>query len=143
MRPYRLFLYLALVCISFSGLSPAQRQDPKQTYEQIKSQPSTIHWCLAEAGDDPGQIISDSCAKYSECLGAVGLKDDVDRPPFSGLSDVQVSWVKRCHQVLYNAARPNPQIKGSRATQDWLEHSVYPRTEARSFPVPSSMPSPR
>jgi hypothetical protein len=143
MRPYRLFLSLALVFISFSGLTSAQPQDPKQTYAQIKSQPSTIHWCVPEAGDDPAQIISDGCAVYGECLGAVGLKDDVDRPPYSGLSDVQISWIKKCHQALYNAARSNPQIKGSRATQDWLEHSVYPGTGARSFPVPSSLPPPK
>jgi hypothetical protein len=143
MRPYRLFLQLALGCVGFSGVRSAQPQAPKQTYAQIKSQPSAVHWCVAEAGDDPAHIISKSCEVYSECLGAVDLNESIDRPPFSGLPDDQIKWVRKCHQDLYNAAHSNPQVKGSRATQDWLEHGVYPGTEAKSFPIPSSLPSPK
>jgi len=134
MRPYRLLILLALTCISVAGSKAAQ---------QAKPQPSTLHWCSPQIGDDAAHIIGNSCAKYSECLGAVGLEDDVDRPPFTGLSDVQVAWVKKCHQNLYNAARANSQIKGSAATQDWLERSVYPGTAARPLPASGSLPPPR
>jgi hypothetical protein len=122
--------------------TPAQTRYPARIYAQLKSQPPP-HWCQPQTGDDPAHIISNSCAAYSECLGAVGLQDDVDRPPFSGLSDTQVSWVRKCHQNLYNAARTNPQIKGSTATQEWLQHSVYPGTAARPSAVPPPPPSPR
>lgn len=143
MRPYRLLIFLAFAFTSFPSPKAAQPQDPKQIYAQIKKQPSTIHWCLPEAGDDPSGVISSQCESYSECLGALGLHEDVDRPPFSGLSDVQVAWVKRCHQGLYNAARSNPQIKGASATQDWLAHSVYPGTEAKPLPASDSVLPPR
>jgi hypothetical protein len=139
MRPYCLLIFLAFVSIGLHRLSAAQPQDPKQIYAQVK-QPSTIHWCLPAAGDDPSGTIGNQCARYSECLGALGLQDDVDRPPFSGLSDTQVGWVRRCHQGLYDAARSNPQIKGAAATQDWLEHHVYPGTEAKPSAAP---PAPR
>jgi hypothetical protein len=135
MRPYRRLLFLALASIGLCGA--ACPQNANQIYAQIKPQPSLAHWCQPQTGDDPAHIISNSCATYSECLGALGLQDDADRPPFSGLSDVQVSWVRKCHQNLFNAARTNPQIKGSGATQDWLEHSVYPGTAVKSPPVPT------
>jgi hypothetical protein len=140
MRPYRRLIFLAFVSVALHGLHAAQPQNPQQIYAQIKSQPSTIHWCLSQAGDDPAHIIGNQCELYSECLGALGLQDDVDRPPFTGLSDVQVNWVRRCHQVLDNAAHANPQIKGATATQDWLEHHVYPGTEAKPSAAP---PAPR
>ena len=139
MRPYCLLIFLAFVSIGLHRLSAAQPQDPKQIYAQVK-QPSTIHWCLPQAGDDPSGTIGNQCARYSECLGALGLQDDVDRPPFTGLSDTQVGWVRRCHQGLFDAARANPQIKGAAATQDWLEHRVYPGTEAKPTAAP---PPPR
>ncbi|MGA1981970.1 MAG: hypothetical protein ABSG84_05825 [Acidobacteriaceae bacterium] len=139
MRIYRLLLFFAFVSIGLHRLGAAQTQDPKQIYAQIK-QPSTIHWCLPVAGDDPSGTIGNQCARYSECLGALGLQDDVDRPPFSGLSDTQVGWVRRCHQGLYDAAHSNPQIKGAAATQDWLLHHVYPGTEAKPTAAP---PPPR
>ena len=138
MRPYRLLIFLAFASIGFLGPNAAQPQDPKQIYAQIKKQPSTIHWCLPGAGDDPSGTIGNRCELYSECLGALGLQDDVDRPPFSGLSDTQVGWVRKCHQGLYDAARSNPQIKGASATQEWLEHNAYPGTEAN----PSAPPPP-
>jgi hypothetical protein len=137
MRIYCLLFFLAFSFLGLSGPKAAQPQDPKQIYAQIK-QASTIHWCLPQAGDDPSGTIGNQCEVYSECLGALGLQDDVDRPPFTGLSDVQVNWVRRCHQVLHNAAHANPQIKGATATQDWLEHHVYPGTEAK----PSAAPPP-
>ena len=140
MRIYRLLIFLAFVAIGLHGSKGAQPQDPKQIYAQINKQPSTIHWCLPQAGDDPAGILGSQCEVYSECLGALGLQDDVDRPPFTGLSDVQVNWVRRCHQVLDNAAHANPQIKGATATQDWLEHHVYPGTEAKPSAAP---PAPR
>jgi hypothetical protein len=136
-RTYRLLIILAFVSIGLSGPKADQPQDPKQIYAQIK-QPSTIHWCVRAAGDDPSGIIGNQCEVYSECLGALGLHDDVDRPPFTGLSDVQVNWVRRCHQVLDDAVRAHPQIKGAAATQDWLEHHVYPGTEAKPSAAPAA-----
>jgi hypothetical protein len=141
MRPYRRLLFLALASTSLCGPISAHPQYPRQIHAQIKPQPSPTHWCQPQTADDPAHIISNSCAMYSECLGALGLQDDVDRPPFSGLSDTQVAWVRKCHQNLYNAARSSPQIKDSSATQDWLEHSVYPATAARPAPTPTSSPS--
>jgi hypothetical protein len=145
MRPYRLILVLNAVAIFVASTAvaqarPAQPQDPRQIYAQIK-QPSPIHWCLPEAGNDPAGTIGNQCAVYSECLGALDLHDDVDRPPFTGLSDMQVNWVRRCHQVLWNVVRANPQIKGAAATQDWLEHHVYPGTEAKPSAAPGPVPS--
>src|ERR1039458_6726144 len=141
MRPYRLLIFLAFASIGFLGPNAAQPQDPKQIYAQIKKQPSTIHWCLPEAGDDPSGTIGNRCELYSECLGALGLQDDVDRPPFSGLSDTQVGWVRKCHQGLYDAARSNPQIKGASATQEWLRNKGYHCTQAKQRPPPPTPPN--
>lgn len=142
MRAYRSLIVLAVASIALLGETMARPQDPKQIYAQIKKQPSTIHWCLAEAGDDPAGIIGNQCGLYSECLGAFGLQKDVDRPPFTGLSGAQVNWVRRCHEVLYNAARSNPQIKGAAATENWLEHHVYPGTEVKPTAAADASPPP-
>ena len=139
MRPCRPLLILAFATAGLYNLKAAQPQDPKQIYAQIKP-PSTIHWCVREAGDDPSGTIGNQCELYSECLGALGLQDDVDRPPFTGLSGVQVGWVRRCHQVLDDAVHAHPQIKGATATQDWLKRHVYPGTEAKPSATP---PAPR
>ena len=139
MRPYCLLAFFAVAFLGLCTPKAARSQDPKQIYAQIK-QPSTIRWCLPQAGDDPSGTIGSQCARYNECLGAVGLQDDVDRPPFSDLSDVQVGWVRRCHEVLADAARTHPQVKGAAATLDWLEHHVYPATEAKPSTA-SSAPS--
>jgi hypothetical protein len=136
-----MILVLAILSTAVAQTRTAQPQDPKEIYAQIRAQPSAIHWCLAAAGNDPGGTIGNQCAVYSECLGALDLHDDVDRAPFTGLSDVQVNWVRRCHQVLWNAAHASPQIKGAAATQDWLEHHVYPGTEAKASAA-STAPSP-
>lgn len=127
------FAVIALVSARLYAAPPqsAQQPTPQQIYAQIR-QASPIHWCLTQAGNDPGNVIGSACAVYSECLGALNLQDDVDRPPFAGLSEVQVNWVRRCHQVLDSAARSNAQIKGAAATEDWLEHKVYPGTEAKA-----------
>jgi hypothetical protein len=134
---HRPLFFLTLAFIGLAVPGGAHPQHPNQIYAQIKPQPSPPHWCQPQIADDPAHTTSNSCAAYSECLGAIGLHDDVDRPPFSGLSDTQVAWVRKCHQNLYNAAHSNPQITGSNATQDWLEHNVYPGTAAK----PSSPPA--
>jgi hypothetical protein len=102
-----------------------------------------MRWCLAGAGDDPAGIISGVCRVYSECLNTAGLSEAVDQEPFPSLSETQVAAVKKCHQAVYNGARVNPQIKGSKATQEWLLHHVFPKTEANVFDVPSFLNDPR
>ena len=143
MRLRRPGIIAVLLSANLHGPCTAQHHDNAKVYAQIKKQPSTIRWCTPEAEDDPAHIIGNSCEAYSECLGAVGLDESIDNPPFAGLTDDQIQWVGRCHQTLYNAAHSNPQIKGSRVTQDWLEHNGYPGTEAKPVPVPNSLPSPR
>jgi len=119
-----------------------QQQSAKSTYNAISDRPSKLRWCLPEAGDDPAGIIGGRCRVYSECLGSAGLDKAVDQLPYPTLSDDQIAAVKRCHQALYNGARVNPQIKGSKATQEWLVHGVYPGTEAKVLAVPNSMNNP-
>jgi len=140
MRACCVLLMVVIAASADSHAAPTQpAQTPQQIYAQIR-QPSSIHWCLAQAGNDPAGVIGSACAVYSECLGALNLQDDVDRAPFTGLSDVQVNWVRRCHQVLDTAARENAQVKGAAATEDWLEHHVYPGTEAKPNSTPKSSP---
>jgi len=108
-------------------------------YGSILETASKIYWCSTGAGDDPAGIIGNRCEVYSDCLETAGLTEMVDKIPFPPLSEEQRSSVRRCHQALYNAARTNPQIKGARATQIWLERDVFPGTEAKSFSVPKTM----
>jgi hypothetical protein len=128
-----------MACSSLS----ARAQTSADIYNSIKVQPSTIRWCLAQAGDDPAHIIEGRCKVYRECLSNLSLDESADRNVPPSLTPEQVGGVRKCHQALFNAARTNPQVKGSAATQDWLQHSVYPGTEAKSFPVPSNLGDPR
>lgn len=140
------WVYVARLLFAFMviSLSPLLRaQSAKEVYSRISENPSKLHWCAPEAGDDPAGIIGGGCKIYSECLASAGLTEAADQKPFPSLSDEQRVNLKRCHQALYNAARSNPQIKGSWATQDWLEHGVLPGTGAKTFSVPDSFPSPR
>jgi hypothetical protein len=121
----------------------AQAQNSKAIYMSITDTPSVIRWCLPEAGDDPAKVISTRCSVYRECLANLGLDEKVDRRPYPSLSAAQVEALKKCHQALYNAARSNPQIQGSKATQKWLEDHVLPGSEAKIFPVPASFPEAR
>ncbi|KAA6457263.1 hypothetical protein DYQ86_23330 [Acidobacteria bacterium AB60] len=142
MRRHRLFVAI-LVIAAFSFLNlVARAQSSTDIYKSIKDDPSKIRWCLSEAGDDPAGIIGRRCQVYSECLDSLGLNDSVDKRPYPTLSAEQVESVRKCHQALYNAARTNPQLKGSKATQDWLEHNVSSGTEAKAFPVPSNLGRP-
>jgi hypothetical protein len=117
-------------------------QSAKETYSGIGENPSRLHWCLPGAGDDPAVIIGRVCKVYSGCRESAGLNEAADQMPFPSLTDEQRLNLKKCHQALYNAARVNPQIKGSNATQDWTEHGVLQGTEAKSFSVPGSFPLP-
>jgi len=126
-------LGLYLILAGFS--SPPQSQSASVAYARIMDSPSKAHWCLPEAGDDPSAIISGRCKVYRECLDRAGLTEEV--------SSDALPKLKACHQSLYNAARTNPQIKGSLATQTWLTHDVQPGTEAKTFPVPALFPAPR
>jgi hypothetical protein len=142
MRRHCLFsAFLAIAAFSFLNLV-VKAQSSADIYKSIRDDPSKTRWCLPGAGDDPAGIIGRRCQVYSECLDSLGLNESVDRRPYPALSAEQVEGVRKCHQALYNAARTNPQIKGSKATQDWLEHSVYSGTEAKSFPVPSNLGRP-
>jgi hypothetical protein len=135
-----LVVALVLLCLfphQFIG------QSPKDIYGSIHENPSKIHWCSAGAGDDPAGIIGNRCQVYSDCLETAGLTEAVDQIPFPPLSEEQRVSLRKCHQALYNAARTNPQIKGAKATQIWLERDVYPGTESKSFPVPKTMQTPR
>ena len=134
-------------CIILSALSVAQGPDElgqsaKDTYNAISDAHSKIRWCLPAAGDDPAGIIAGRCRVYSECLESAGLDGTVDQQPYPSLSENQIAEVKKCHQALYNGARVNPQIKGSKATQEWLLHGVYPGTKVKVLAVPSSMNDP-
>ena len=135
-------LLTAIVIVAWCSPS-ARAQTSVDIYNSIKSRPSTIRWCLPEAGDDPAHIITGRCKVYRDCLSDLSLDERVDRTPFPSLAAEQIDSVRRCHQALFNAARSNPQLKGSNATQQWLQHSVYPGTEAKSFPGPSSFVDPR
>jgi hypothetical protein len=103
--------------------------------------PSTQHWCTEQAGDDPAKIISGRCAIYIACLKDAGLNAIPDRSTV--IPEASIASIKKCNQGLYNAARPNPQIKGSNATQIWLTKGVPPGTEAKSFTLPDGFPSPK
>ena len=137
---YAARLLFAFIVISLSPLVRAQ--SAKEIYSRISENPSKIHWCLPEAGDDPAGMIGDRCKVYSDCRESAGLTEAADQKPFPPLSDEQRLNLRKCHQALYNAARVNPQIKGSTATQDWLERGVLPGTEAKAFSVPGSFSSP-
>jgi hypothetical protein len=137
-------LYLGLIASLGAWYSPSARaQTSTDIYNNIVARPSSTHWCLPEAGDDPAHIIEGRCKVYRECLSNLKLDESVDRTPFPTLSVDQIDNVRRCHQALFNGARTNPQIKGSGATQHWLQNSVYPGTEAKSFPVPEAFVDPR
>jgi len=133
------FTFLAAVVFL---LASARAQTSADVYNGIKVRRSTIRWCLPQAGDDPAHIIGGSCKVYRDCLSGLSLDETVDRKPVP-LASEQVDSVRKCHQALFNAARANPQVKGSAATQDWLQHSVCAGTEARSFAVPSNLGDPR
>ena len=124
-------------------LGTGSAQNSADAYTRIQDKPSKIHWCLPETGNDPANIIESRCSVYRECLDELNLDEKVDQQPYPSLTEVQVAAIKRCHQALYNAARVNPQIKGSWATQNWLEHNVYPGTEAKTFPIPGVSSAPR
>ncbi len=49
--------------------------------------------------------------------GSAGLTQTADEKSFPSLSDHQRLSLKKCHQALYNVARVNSQIQGSRPTQ--------------------------
>jgi hypothetical protein len=135
------FLFAALMVISLSCFLNAQ--SAKETYSRIGENPSKFHWCLPTAGDDPNGIIGHACQTYSDCRESAGLTEAADQKPFPSLSDEQRLSLKKCHQALYNVARVNPQLKGSRATQEWLEQGVSQGTEAKPFSVPNSYSPPR
>jgi len=77
-----------------------------------------------------------------ECLEDAGLDASIDVAPYPSLPEQTIERVRRCHQGLYNAARTNPQIKGSNATQQWLTHEVLSGTQAKPFAVPATMGTP-
>jgi hypothetical protein len=133
------FVLVFLFCLCLRSI---QAQSSKDIYTQIKTQPSPTRWCTTEAGDDPAGIISSRCNVFNNCLKAINLDEKVDHPPFPALSGEQIAIVKSCNQALYDAARSNPQIKGSKATQDWLTHEVLPSAAARPFSIPDSLGKP-
>jgi hypothetical protein len=142
-KPDYLFcLFMSIATITSCSLY-AQAQTSSDVYNDIKVQPSTIRWCLPQAGDDPAHIIGGRCKVYRDCLSDLSLDESIDRNPMPSLTPEQVGSVRKCHQALFNAARTNPQVKGSAATQQWLQHSVYPGTEAKLFPVPGNLGDPR
>ena len=143
MQLRRLVVSTVTIALTFPCFAKNQTQTSTEIYNAIKDAPSKIRWCLPEAGDDPAHIISDRCEVYKKCLDKASMDEKVDQQLDLDLSSIQITNVKACHQTLYNAARVNPQIKGSKATQDWLEHHVHPGTAAKSFPVPQEYPRPR
>jgi hypothetical protein len=134
-----LMLTATMACCSLS----VRAQVSADVHNGVKVQPSTIRWCLPPAGDDPAHIIEGRCKVYRACLSGLSLDESIDGNPAPSVTPEQVDGVRRCHQALFNAARANPQVKGSAATQQWLQHSVYPGTEAKSFPIPGNLGVPR
>ena len=134
-----------IICgaIDLVSLHSSAQQSGKDVYAAISETPNKIRWCLPAAGDDPEGIIGNRCQGYSDCLDMGDLTKLADQRPFPSLSAVQRTNLQTCHQFLYFAAKMNPQIKGSKATQDWLEHDVVPGTEAKSFAVPAWLSLPR
>jgi|ERR1700733_10721323 hypothetical protein len=122
---------------------PAQAQSGEAISMSSEETPSKIRWCLRQAGDDPAKVISSRCSIYRQCLDDLKLDGKVDLQPYPSLPKNQVEGLRKCHQALYNAARSNPQIQGSKATQKWLEDHVLPGSEAKTFPVPASFPDAR
>jgi len=112
-------------------------QTDSEIYAAIKEVPSKIHWCVPRAGNDPANIIRSRCQVYAECLAQAGLASNIDESPDVSLDQANVEPLRRCHQALYNAARVNPQLKGSKATQDWLTQNVRSGTQAKPFAIPS------
>jgi len=143
MRVANLFC-VCILCpaIHLISMQASAQQSGKDIYTAISETPSKTHWCRPAAGDDPAGIIGRVCQVYSDCLDSANLTQLVDQLPFPSLSEAQRTSIKKCHQALYNAARVNPQIKGSKATQGWLEHDVLQGTEAKSFAIPAGMSSP-
>ena len=119
MRVANLFC-ICIVCLATDLVSSqaSAQQSEKDIYTAISETPSRTHWCLPAAGDDPAGIIGGCCQVYSECLASAELTQVVDQQPFPSLSDAKRTSLKKCHQALYNAARVNPQIKGSKATRN-------------------------
>lgn len=110
-KPDHLFhLFMLIAAIAFCSLS-ARAQTSADVYNGIKMQPSTIRWCLPQAGDDPAHIIGDRCKVYRDCLSDLSLDESIDRNPMPSLTPEQVGSVRKCHQALFNAARMNPQAK--------------------------------
>ncbi|HEY4358767.1 MAG TPA: hypothetical protein VGN16_23670 [Acidobacteriaceae bacterium] len=134
---------LALFILGSGLWATALAQSPREIYEAIAVTPSAVHWCLPAAGDDPAGIIESRCHVYSDCLTVAGLPANLDDSPSIILSNEQRDHARVCHQSLFNAARMNPQIKGAKATQQWLQHHVIRGTEAKSFPIPASLDNPR
>lgn len=128
-----------LLCLCLRSI---QAQSSKDIYAHIKALPSPARWCTAEAGDDPAGIISSRCNIFNNCLKTINLDEKVDHPPLPALSSEQIAGIKSCNQALYNAARTNPRIKGSKATQDWLTQEVQPSIAAKPFSVPDSLGKP-
>lgn len=81
-----LFLFAFSAAVTFCSLS-AKAQASADAYASIKARPSTIRWCLPEAGDDPAHIISGVCGVYRECLSGATLDKSVDRTPFRLAND--------------------------------------------------------
>jgi hypothetical protein len=138
---WSIIVILAALQVHFAY--PAEAQSGETISMSSEATPFKIRWCLPQAVDDPAKVISTRCSVYRECLDNLGLDEKVDRRPYPSLSAPQVEGLKKCHQALYNAARSNPQIQGSKATQKWLEDHVLPGSEAKIFPVPASFPEAR
>ena len=128
--------------LSFGFVHALCAQTARQTYDAISEKSSKVHWCLQAAGSDSAGIIESRCQIYSECLASAKLTAGVDELPFPAISEDLRQSLRKCHQALFNAAIMNPQLKGSKATQDWLQHHVMKGTEAKSFPVPASTATP-
>ncbi len=72
-------LVLSLLCFDSSSA-----QTGNDLYKLIKDQPSKMRWCLPEAGDDPGHIISRTCKVYEGCFSDLNLGEKVYRQALPG-----------------------------------------------------------
>jgi len=125
---------ILIACVS----TQTQAQTDAEIYAAIKESPSSIHWCVPQAGNDPANIIRGRCEVYATCLNQARLAPKIDELPDVSLYPAEIESLRRCHQALYNAARSNPELKGSKATQDWLTQNVRAGTQAKPFAVPDN-----
>ena len=142
-KPDHLFhLFMLIAAIAFCSVV-ARAQTSADVHNGIKVQPSTIRWCLPQAGDDPAHIIGGRYKVYRDCLSDLSLDESIDRIQCVRLP---LNKLVTFGSVIRPSSLPPERTRKSKAQ---LRRSsgcstLYIRgTEAKSFPVPSNLGDPR